>query len=168
MAMTSHNRNACAMRHQLWNTFCSRSYSVQRRTKDCTTPLGFGSENGGTRPKWVIAYQTETSTVQLPMANASLARGETSLRILNRSAIGRSASAGWIRIDLDVGAAIFFPALRSLIVGNRIVRSISRGSHAGRREGVFLHQVFLDCFSPLLRKSHVVRGGAGGIRVAVY
>src|ERR1039457_7126320 len=47
IAITALQKNACAMRHQLWNTFAQRLFSVHRRRKAFATPAGGGSENGG-------------------------------------------------------------------------------------------------------------------------
>src|SRR5579872_4031078 len=87
IAINTHQKNACAMRHQLCATFSSRLYSVHNRPKALTTPSGCGTENGGANSQYVTPNQTRIITPQLASPNATLARGETSLRIVNRSAI---------------------------------------------------------------------------------
>ena len=61
MAITAHQKKACAMRHQLWITLPSRSYSVQSRKNARITPSGLGRENGGRMSQWVSANQARTT-----------------------------------------------------------------------------------------------------------
>src|ERR1700758_3628543 len=74
MAMAADQRNAWPIRHQLMKTLPSKSYSVHRRAKADTTPIGFGKENGGSFPHSVMANQISTTTDQLTMAKKTRER----------------------------------------------------------------------------------------------
>ena len=63
-ATTAAQKKAWAMRHQLWKTLPSRSYSVHRRPKAVNTPSGSGTENGGSNFQRVRRYQKTTTRVQ--------------------------------------------------------------------------------------------------------
>src|SRR2546427_9577589 len=88
MATTAHQKNACAMRHQLLTTFPRRSYSVHNFPKAWITPSGFGSENGGRISQCVRPIHARITMLQLTIAKITLARGETSVRIVSQSLMG--------------------------------------------------------------------------------
>src|SRR5204863_8861316 len=84
IAIAAHQKNACAIRHQLSITLPRRSYSVHSLPNARITPIGFGSENGGRISQWVRPSQSRIMTLQLRNARAILARGEISFRMLNK------------------------------------------------------------------------------------
>jgi len=84
-AITAHHANAWAMRHQLFITFPSKSYSVQRRTNARITPVGLGSENGGRISQLVRTNQAMTTMDQADTASINRVRRETSFRIVRKS-----------------------------------------------------------------------------------
>src|SRR6266566_4243291 len=81
IAMIVHHKNAWAMRHQLFTTFPSRSYSVQSFPNARMTPMGLGKEKGGRISQWVRANQASRRIPQLKKPRANRARGEVSFRI---------------------------------------------------------------------------------------
>src|SRR5215469_13498591 len=81
IATTADQKNAWAMRHQLWKTLAGRSYSVHRRPKALTTPIGSGTENGGNTLQRVSRNQHRTTRAQLTNASATCVLLETGLRI---------------------------------------------------------------------------------------
>src|SRR6516164_2957206 len=87
IAKTVHQKNACAILHQLFTTFPSRSYSVQSLPKARTTPSGLGNENGGRISQCVRAIQARRMAPQLTKASATRARDETCFRIVKSSLI---------------------------------------------------------------------------------
>src|SRR5438445_6497961 len=84
IATTAHQKNACAIRHQLSITLPRRSYSVHSLPNARSTPMGLGSENGGRISQWVRPIHSRIMTLQLRNARAILARGEISFRMLNK------------------------------------------------------------------------------------
>src|SRR5580700_2529893 len=84
IANTAHQKNAWAIRHQLINTFPSRSYSVHSLPKAWMTPRGLGSEKCSLL-QYVRAIQIKTTMPQLMKAKIQRMRGETSLRMVSKS-----------------------------------------------------------------------------------
>src|SRR5215469_1982309 len=116
------------MRHQLFITLPSRSYSVHSFPKATTTPIGLGRENGGRISQCVRTIHRSRIVPQLRKPRAHRARGETSFRIAKKSPMIAVCRLAWIGVDLNVGAAIFFPSLRGRVGVDGSVRSVACGA----------------------------------------
>src|SRR5262249_55280782 len=118
------------------------------------TPPGRGSEKGGKASHCVRPSQMRMRSPQLRSANRSLARWEISLRITNGP--NTLLSLPGIGIDLDVGAAILFPAFRRGVGIDRPIRAVPGSPHSVFGEPGLVDEVALHGFSALLRELHIV------------
>src|SRR5207249_6072019 len=89
IATSADQKNACAIRHQLWATLPSRSYSVHSRPSDCTTPAGFGSAMTGSSFDSVTTIQIATAATQLAIASTGLRVDGRRPRMANRLELKR-------------------------------------------------------------------------------